>query len=1162
MILLKADDIVLARAKRVGRSLTLMTVLLSSTCLLFAASAHATFEQVGIFAGQTEPYSGPPFEYPEEVQLGGVGGMDVNSSGVGGVAPGTLYASIYQSLNGDNNGPSVARFDSHGKFLGTWRTSDGKRCGPEPEAVQCPPATRHVAAGDVVVDPATGHVFALNSANVDGAGALLISEWSADGSELIARFGEEAVAGETTVASPGKIHSARFGGLATGAAGTLYAIDINEGQSPMTYRVMTFKPETPGDYQHYVYGGQAGDIGVSFGTSISTGQNGRLFEAAGDHIYEFNLEHPVTPVCEFKRPGGGITAITASTVTGRVFFYNEIDGKLHELEPCNAQGKLIEPPGSSFVASPKRSEITALAFNPGSSWGSGRPPGALYAADPEGSGGLAGNPEVSGPALGYIFAQPPTFPPKVVSESVANVGSVSANLEASINPSGFATNYTFQYLTAAAYEANEPADRFAGAIEAPLGGALLGSGTTALPASVSVSGLAADTEYRYRVIATNAQGEDVGSAHSFHTFPLVEAPGLSDGRAYELISPTEKNGGEVYPANPQKASCGRECKPGVTSEAFPMQSTADGEAVVYEGDPFSPSEGPVRDNQYIARRTASGWQTTLLSPIRQGGGEEQGFKAFDSGLTRTLLSQRAPSLSPEAPGEYSNLYTQSTTAPSVFDPLLSAEAPNRPATGPEGLRLSYAGSSDDLSRVFFEANDALTGETPFAPEAIDGGAKKKNLYEWAEGGLRLVNVAPGNVATAPGASLGAGNANAISGDGSRVYWSDEAGQLYVRENAEATKEIPDPGKFLAASTDGSKVLLENGHLYDLQTEAITDLTEGKGGFEGILGQSDDLSHLYFADTEVLDETPNAQGNSAEAGKSNIYAWDGGANTYVATLLPVDIKSSWARLASLRTAEASPDGRWLAFLAETSLTGYDNVGACLYDPSQQKNVNSAPCQEVFLYDSATSTLTCTSCSPSGAQPLGESSLPRIGRAFGSTSLPQPRYLTNQGRLYFDSADSLVLADTNEGVEDVYQYEPDGIGSCTREGGCVALISAGREDVDSNFLAIDGTAKNVFFTSRDQLVLKDHDELIDLYVAREGGGSPSETEISRGECQGEACQPLVAAPNDPTPASASFEGAGNIEAKKTTAKKSKKKAHKKPHAKKRHTKRAKHDHGGAK
>ena len=196
-----------------------------------------------------------------------------------------------------------------------------------------------------------------------------------------------------------------------------------------------------------------------------------------------------------------------------------------------------------------------------------------------------------------------------------------------------------------------------------------------------------------------------------------------------------------------------------------------------------------------------------------------------------------------------------------------------------------------------------------------------------------------------------------------------------------------------------------------------------------------------------------------------------------------------------------------------------------------------------------------------RPLGTSSLGLIQQAPGS--LPQPRYLTDSGRLYFDSQDSLSSFDTNDGVEDVYEYEPEGVGSCKRQGGCVSLISAGREPVDSNFLAIDESGKNVFFTTRDQLALKDRDELVDLYDAREGGGIAAETETARGECQGEACLPALSPPNDPTPGSSAFEGAGNVVEKKTKKRKHKKRKHAvKAHRNRAHRRAANHNRGGAK
>ena len=116
---------------------------------------------------------------------------------------------------------------------------------------------------------------------------------------------------------------------------------------------------------------------------------------------------------------------------------------------------------------------------------------------------------------------------------------------------------------------------------------------------------------------------------------------------------------------------------------------------------------------------------------------------------------------------------------------------------------------------------------------------------------------------------------------------------------------------------------------------MADLTQGKGGFQGILGQSEDLSQIYFVDTAVLDEGENDQGAVAQAGKDNLYAWQGGTSTFVGTLAPgrqqhgCEFAGDWQPAPPSRTAEASPNGRWVAFLSQAPLSGYDNFGPCAF-----------------------------------------------------------------------------------------------------------------------------------------------------------------------------------------------------------------------------------------
>ncbi len=681
-----------------------------------------------------------------------------------------------------------------------------------------------------------------------------------------------------------------------------------------------------------------------------------------------------------------------------------------------------------------------------------------------------------------------------------------------------------------------------GAMEAPVGGGELSSNEVG-SAAVGVSGLSPGTAYRFRVVASSEcagphepRCETVGGTAAFDTYPSYAA-GLPDGRAYELVSPINKNGGEAFPADPRLGSClqAEPCKPPglAIKQVFPMQSAPDGDSVAYMGFAFSPTEGAVF-NSYISHRTATGWQTTTMSPTLQTP-NSAGTLAYDEQLGEGLISQERPQLSPNAPSGYPNFYLQNTSEPTAPEPILTTAPPDR-HPGLSALILEYAGHAPDFSTQLFAANDTLTKASAFAPEPPDPGQTGRDLYELHAGGPALVNVLPGNTTVATGAAFASASpdTHAISTNGQRVYWH-VGSTLYVREDGESTREVRRPGTFLTASENGLEVLLSDGCLYSLQTEACTDLTQGEGGFQGIAGQSGNLSHVYFVDTAVLPGSgENERHEAPRASKNNLYLYQQGTGTrFIATLLISDNAGTGQELADWeaapggRTAEASPDGRYLAFGSTEELTSYKNIGC------QEENDGKffeIGCTEAFLYDSVTGRLICASCNPTGEVPRGNSTLRRIDSA--PEWLPQPRYLTDAGRLVFDSGDRLSAADSDGDVEDVYEYEPargpgepDG-DTCERAVGCVLLISPGTGSADSNFLAMDEMGANVFFTTRERLAPQDKDELIDVYDAREGGGFVSQSETQRVECQGEACQATPAPPLFATPGSATFSGPGNL------------------------------------
>lgn len=1237
-------------ASRVAR---VMLVLITIGALGLLAPTHgraASWETVKTFAPLVQPPPNPP-QWPEDVQLGGVGGIAVNETGAGNVAPGTIYTVGLSSSEWH-----AARFSPNGAFELAWK-GIGEPCGPRaPSPSACPAIPTGSASGiDIAVDQLTGNLFVFYS----GETPRRVREYKPDGTGPIAEFGEFEPGG-TVATSPEKIHSSPFAeNIAVGPEHTVYVYDVDAN---FFARLMVFKPCVPGVVTSYCYAGRSSDIGNgSYPGPIRpmTDKAGDIFSSSETSILEYDPAHPSSPICSFNLQSGGITSATVDPATGAVFYYTVKPEKvIHQLEPCNAEGKFIESKAANppVAPVPQRGNIEAMAFNPTQKFGITEGTGDLTAGSEvvvnvkttsgifsvgqtvEGIGIAAnatitevgtGTIKLSAPAsvtggaasllgvspgasreraagiliagapqacpngvqcppgaegqsaLGYMFAPQLHLEPVVTSESVTKVGVTSATLNATVDPKGSSATATFQYISEAAYLQNPSSDRFAGAISAPPGGTPVGNSQLA---SVTVSGLSPDTAYRYRVEATNANGTVNGQPEGFRTLGNA-AVGLPDNRAFELVSPVQKNGGEVLPGTPNLASCGSECKPGLAAHRFPVEATPDGEAIAYQAQPFSLNDGPVEYNEYVSRRSASGWQTDGLGPPLIGNASGILFEVFglDANLSRAATYATNGLLAQEAPDGYRNLFQQVVGNPLALEPLLREAPPKRSNSGTNVFQMRFAGASTDLTRVFFEANDALTAGSPVAPAAKSGAASEFNLYEWRDGNLRLVNVQPGNAATNPGASFGSGFqladesnpsadfTHAISSDGSHVFWSSKAGQVYVRvSNGESedgeTREAPDHvGKFVSASADGSQAILSDGKIYNVETGAITDITGGHGGFEGVAGQSEDLSTVYFVDTAILNTSPNAAGAVAESGKPNLYVWRNGAVVFVATLRSGDngALGVWHASASQRYAEASPDGRWFAFNSTAPLTGANTIGACTFDPSLQKYVGSVPCEEVYLYDSATESLICPSCNPSGAHPLGGSFVRTLKGAQGY--LKQPRYLTDQGRLYFDSRDSLAAADTNNGVEDVYQYEPAGVGNCGSEGGCVSLLSTGRSSFDSNFLAADAMGNNVFFTTRDRLVPADQDSLIDLYDARVDGGIAADQAAQRPECSGEGCQSSQAStPTELSPSSSAVEGSGNVKPAKKNQKKDKHKhkKHKHKSSKKKAGKKAKRGQGSHK
>jgi hypothetical protein len=731
----------------------------------------------------------------------------------------------------------------------------------------------------------------------------------------------------------------------------------------------------------------------------------------------------------------------------------------------------------------------------------------------------------------------------VITEAPTNVGVSEATLNGSVNPEGVAVlACEFEYGITTAYGKTTPC--------------ATDPGTGSAPTSVSatVTGLQLTTTFHYRLRSSSGGSLGDGADQTFTTVPPHDfaGRGLPDGRVYELATNPDNGDAEVYRPEPDGVYSYE-----VTRTELPFQAAADGSAMAYVG---SPSEGGNEDagelsgNEYVARRSAGGgWSQVNISPA---GFPSAMFQGFSDNLSVGFLDA-LEGMTPGTPGfgevvplggNYDIPYMSSIVGRGGgYVPLVTGTPPYRsrlefasPHVGHPGFSgpgersynsrtLGYAGASADSSHVLFEANDALV------PGAEGGSAahykEENNLYEYASGQLRLVNVLPDDSTKAnatfgapavPTEGLSPDFSHVISNDGSRIFWTDlNTGHIYMRENGTSTVEISSGGKYWTATPDGSKVFYTNGDLYEYDVEGghTTDLTPGVT-VQGVIGTSESGDYVYYVtagfDLDVWHDGATSTVKTLAARDNGL-----GAN---AGLGPFDANSAgdWKPGLGNRMAEVSSNGHSLVFMSTNGVTSTNSTEGI---------------GKVDVYDADNGRVYCASCGPKGSRGY-------VPLAFGNTYLK--RWISADGsRVFFDSREALVPWDTDN-VTDVYEWERPGSGSCRAAStGCIYLLSSGTSS-DLSFLAdASASGDDVFIVTRSKLLSRDDNELYDLYDVRVGGSEP----VATPRCTGTGCQGLPGTPPIfATPSSVTFEGVGNFPAAtpvaKEKAKPKPKKAKKKP------------------
>jgi hypothetical protein len=703
-----------------------------------------------------------------------------------------------------------------------------------------------------------------------------------------------------------------------------------------------------------------------------------------------------------------------------------------------------------------------------------------------------------GALTAFCIAASPSFaaaaPPAISATWTSEVAATSARLRAEIAPEGLPTTYHFLYLTEAAYLANLGAGReaFAGATKAPAGA---DPATTGAPVVQVITGLAAETAYRFLVVAANSAappGGTLGPERTLTTQAFGGAPLLADGRGWEMVSPVDKNGGQIQ-------------GPGGVSGGGVFQAAAGGGSITYGSTAsFGPeAAGAPRASQYLSSRGEAGWSTeNITGPTLSGayGTHPDGvpYQLFSSDLAYgLLLDGRRCGEAESCPQGYS----------------LRAGADGALTPSPEAPGLHLEGADPDLRHVVLSTCAALTpGATEIAGVGGSCDPAETNLYEWSEGALSLTNAAADHHARLAARSA------AISTDGDRVYFTaGEDGPIFLREAGRPLKSIANTsggvGTFQTASADGSLAFYTiGGDLY--RYDAITEASEPLAAeVQGVLGAAADGNRVYYA------------------GAHGIFIWDRGVTTEVAAGADAALPSDYPPATG--TARVGADGSHLAFLSQAQLGDYENRGD----------------SEVYLYSAPAQSLSCVSCSPTGERPRGPSSIPGVvanGAGPGATRIYKPRVLSADAtRLFFDSEDSLAVADTNS-RPDVYEWEAGGSGSCARPAGCINLISSGKSAGGAEFLDASEDGSDAFFLTDGSLVGSDPGS-VDVYDARVGGGLPEPAAPIA--CEGDACQSLPPEPEDPNPGTL-VRGAANPPLHLPAANKRHKKHHKKRHHRRRH------------
>jgi hypothetical protein len=744
-----------------------------------------------------------------------------------------------------------------------------------------------------------------------------------------------------------------------------------------------------------------------------------------------------------------------------------------------------------------------------------------------------------GPDQSFVAAAPPA----ISGVQPTDVAETSATLNARIDPGGFATTYRFEYGTSTDYD-----HVVSGSV---------GDGTDPVPVKTDLSGLEPGATYHFRVVAENKWGSETTEDSTFNFFPqncpndyarqATRAAYLPDCRAYELVSPRNAGGVQLYPGELTQDFLFFKFL-GNQNPHWRVQALNFGTATHPPRFSFLALAGAINGTNppnslvdtYTSTRTNTGWVTRYWG---QKGNEVNiaGGAKCDLDMSTCIdyhLQEPLCCLTNDPNDVLSN-------APYVWD----AEGHSL-GRWPTNLKVvkngeRYVGAdlpSPDFSHYVFSSLNV-----PFTPDGKTGAPGSAYDNDIGNATVTKVSVLPGG----DNIPKGGGGAEAeefikfpaVSTDGSHILMTteEEGGvNLYMRVNDAITYPIAAGKKsiqLIGMTSDGSKVVFASRdkvteddedllfgsfpinndiYVWEEQSNQVTRVSQGNGAgnmdvceppegmgpfcsavplnarFGGTeRPDSDDVmasesGDVYFYSPEQLDPD-----NPGVFNEKNLYVYRNGSVRYVATL---DADSKIDRM------QISPDGRHVAFLTSARLTSYDNQGW----------------REMYTYNPETGGIRCVSCIPDGdpptiLRPAEDPTDPfglRVSPSKDVMASASGRFMADDGRTVFGTSDALVESDT-DGLVDVYEFV----------GGRPQLVTSGTAQSDllvgnrffpgeyTGVEAISRDGQDIFFSTFETLAPQEdiNGPVLKFYDARTNGGFASPEAklpcVAADECHGD-------------------------------------------------------------